>query len=70
MGKVAQTYWDKLIDPVSDRNANRVRVYRAPNDEVTIHFRNLKIVLHNYDEIQEWKRGFTEALINYETSSL
>ena len=66
MGKISKIYYDELIDPVADRNSNRVRVYRAPNNEVTIHFRNLKIVLHTEDEIREWKNGFAEALRKFE----
>lgn len=62
MGKVAHTYIDKIIPEIADRNANRLRVYRAPNGEITIHFRNLKIVLHNDMEISEWVDGFKEAL--------
>ena len=61
MGKILKTYYDELIDPVADRNSNRVRVYRAPNNEVTIHFRNLKIVLHTEEEIQEWRAAFRQA---------
>lgn len=64
MGKIATTFYDELIDPVPDRSANRVRSYRASNDEVTIHFRNMKIVLHTREEQQEWKDGFTEAFNN------
>ena len=62
MGKVEKVIYEKLIDPIADRNCNRVLVYRAPNDEVTIHFRNLKIVLHTREEQGEWSRGFREAL--------
>lgn len=62
MGVVAKTYHDSLINPVSDRNNNRVRVYKMDNDEVVIHFRNLKIVLHKQEEIREWRDGFTKAL--------
>ena len=62
MGKIAKTYFDKLIDPISDRNSNRVRVYRAPNNEVTIHFRNLKIVLHTEEEIRDGRDGFRQAV--------
>lgn len=64
MGAVEKTFFDGLISPTPDRNANRVRAYRAPNGEVTIHFRNLKIVLHTPQEINEWREGFKEALIN------
>ena len=64
MGKVDKVYYEKLIDPVPDRYANRVKVQRASNGEVTIHFRNLKIVLHNDMEITEWRDGFREALSN------
>lgn len=64
MGKVLTTLYDELIDPIPDRNANRVRLYKAPNEEVTLHFRNLKIVLHTPEEINEWKHGFQTALQN------
>lgn len=64
MGAVDKTYFDGLIPSASDRNANRLRVYQAPNGEITIHFRNLKIVLHTPQEINEWREGFKEALIN------
>lgn len=64
MGKVAKTYFDGLISETPDRNANRLRVYEAPNGEVTIHFRNFKIVLHSPEEIREWKEGFKTALEN------
>jgi len=61
MGKVKETYYDKLISDTSDRNSNRIRVYRKMDDEVVIHFRNLKITLFR-DDIAEWKEGFTQAL--------
>ena len=66
MGQVKEILYEKLIDPVADRNCNRIRVHRAPNDEITIHFRNLKIVLHTKEEQEEWKRGFAEALQKFE----
>lgn len=62
MGVVKKTIYDALIPETPDRNANRVRLYEAPNGEVTLHFRNLKIVLHTPEEIAEWKQGFKEAL--------
>ena len=62
MGKIQTIIHDELIDSVADRNANILRIYRAPNDEVTIHFRNLKIVLHTREEQEEWSRGFKQAL--------
>lgn len=62
MGKIKQIIFEKIISPIPDRNSNLLRVYEAPNGEVTIHFRNIKIVLHNKEEIQEWKSGFAEAL--------
>lgn len=62
MGQIKDIIHEEIIPEVSDRHANLLRVYRAPNNEVTIHFRNLKIVLHTEEEIQEWKEGFTEAL--------
>ena len=64
MGKIDKTYADELIPETSDRNSNRLRVYRAPNGEVTIHFRNMKIVLLSPEEIKEWKEGFQTALDN------
>lgn len=62
MGKVMQTIYDELCDPVPARNANRIRVYRMHNNEVVIHYRDMKIVLHTEEEIQEWKYGFKQAL--------
>lgn len=64
MGKVSKYYYDRLIDPIPDRNGNRVRVYEMDNGEVVIHFRNLKINLLTEEERREWKEGFTEALKN------
>lgn len=64
MGKVLRTIYDELIPEIPDRNANRVRLYEAPNGEVTLHFRNLKIVLHTPEEINEWKHGMQTALQN------
>jgi len=65
MGVVSQIIEDKLISPSPDRNANRVYIYRKPNREVSIHFRNLKITLLNEDEVQEWRNGFKTALENF-----
>jgi hypothetical protein len=70
MGKIKTTFVDELIPESSDRNSNRLRVYKAPNDEVTIHFRNFKIVLHTPEEIQEWKEGFKTALENLRPQDL
>lgn len=61
MGKVEKIIYEKTINPEPDRNANLLRVYRAPNQEVTVHFRNVKIVMHSAEEIAEWKRAFAEA---------
>lgn len=61
MGKIEKILHEKIIEKVPQHNANLLRVYRAPNQEVTIHIRNLKIVLHTH-EVQEWKQGFAEAL--------
>ena len=61
MGKIAKIIHEEAIDPVAGHNSNLLRVYQAPNGEVTIHFRNLKIVLHK-DDINEWKEGFAIAL--------
>lgn len=62
MGKVDHKVADLLIDPHPDRNANRIRIYRMENGEVTIHFRNFKIQLLSPQEIAEWREGFTQAL--------
>ncbi len=69
MGKIKNIIYEKLIPEVADRNSNLLRAYEAPNGEVTIHFRNIKIVLHNQEEIQEWKSGFAEALKKLNESS-
>ena len=66
MGKIKELLYEKLIDPIADRNSNRIRIQRSPDNEVTIHFRNLKIVLHREKEIQEWKNAFKEALEKFE----
>lgn len=65
MGKVHETFYDELIPEACDRDSNRVRVYKADNGEVTIHFRNMKIVLHTPEEIKEWQEGFTTALVEF-----
>ncbi|QGH73334.1 MAG: hypothetical protein [Siphoviridae sp. cttb18] len=62
MGKIEKILTEQLINSVPERNGNLLRIYRAPNQEVTIHYRNLKIVLHTQEEIQEWKDGFAQAL--------
>ena len=62
MGKMAKIYDERTVSSVPDINANIIRVYKAPNNEVTIHFRNMKIVLHTPEEIAEWRDGFREAL--------
>lgn len=64
MGIVKQLIFDELISPKADRHSNLLRIYRKDNNEIVIHFRNLKINLITPDEIQEWKDGFTEALKN------
>ena len=64
MGKVTRSIEEKLIDPVSDRHSNRLKIHEDHQGEVTINFRNLKIVLHSREEIEEWKRGFTIGLQN------
>lgn len=61
MGKIEKIIHEQLIATEPGRSPNLLRVYRAPNGEVTIHYRNLKIVLHDH-EIQEWKEGFAQAL--------
>jgi len=61
MGKIEKIIHEQTVRPEADQNANLFRIYRAPNQEVTIHYRNLKIVLHTH-EIQEWKQGFAETL--------
>ena len=65
MGQISKVIHEEIIEEVADRNSNLLRVYRAPNDEITIHFRNLKIVLHSLEEQEEWKKGFSEALIKF-----
>ena len=65
MGKISKVHYEKLIDPIPDRFSNRVKVQEAPNGEITIHFRNLKIVLHSPQEIAEWREGFGIALENF-----
>jgi len=62
MGKIEKVFYDGLISPTPDRFSNRVKVQQAPNGEVTIHFRNMKIVLLTQEEIREWRDGFREAL--------
>ena len=64
MGKIDKVFYEKLIDPEPDRFANRVKTQHNPNGEVTIHFRNLKIVLHTKEEIAEWREGCIQALAN------
>ena len=66
MGQVKEILYEKLIDPIAARNCTRIRVHRAPNDEITIHFRNLKIVLHTQEEQEEWKEGFAQAKIKFD----
>lgn len=62
MGKATTIIEDRLIPPTPDRNANRIYVYRKPNNEVSVHFRNLKITLCIEEDIREWKEGFRIAL--------
>lgn len=64
MGLVDKVYYDELCSPTAGRNSNRIRVYRKPNNEVVIHYRDMKITLLTEDEIQEWKNGFKVALDN------
>lgn len=61
MGRIEKIIHEQTIRPEAERNSNLLRVYQAPNQEVTIHYRNLKIVLHTH-EINEWKQAFAEAL--------
>ena len=68
MGQVKHIHYETLIDPIPDRYANRVRVHEDAAGEFTIHFRNLKIVLHTPEEIEEWRNGFKIALEKYEAS--
>lgn len=62
MGKVKTVIEDRLIPSEPDRNSNRIYIYRKPNDEVSIHFRNIKITLITPEEIKEWREGFKIAL--------
>lgn len=64
MGKVEKVFHEGLISPIPDRHSNYLKVYQSPNGEVTIRFRNLKIVLHSREEIEEWKNGMRIALEN------
>ena len=61
MGKIEKIIDEKIIDPEAAHNSNLLRIYRAPNQEVTIHYKNLKIVLHTH-EVGQWKQAFAEAL--------
>jgi hypothetical protein len=65
MGIFKKIIEDRLISPIPDRNSNRIYIYRKPNNEVSIWFRNLKITLLSEEEIQEWKEGFKIALENF-----
>ena len=65
MGIFKNIIEDRLISPTPDRNSNRIYIYRKPNGEVSIWFRNLKITLLSEEEIQEWKEGFKIALENF-----
>ncbi len=51
MGIIKQLVHEELITSESDRHSNLLRVYRKDNDEVVIHFRNLKINLISPQEI-------------------
>lgn len=62
MGKMEKIYDERTLHSEPDVNSNLIRVYKAPNNEVTIHFRNMKIVLHDDMEVAEWRDGFREAL--------
>lgn len=62
MGIIDKIIYEKLIPDSPDRNSNLLRVYRNPLGEMTIHFRNVKIVLHTQEEIDEWVRGFKQAM--------
>lgn len=61
MGKIDEIAYEALIEEQPDRFANFVRVYRSPNGEVTIHFRNIKIVLLTDEDIREWRDGMRAA---------
>lgn len=62
MGKVIRPVADKIVAPIPDRNANRIRIYEKENGEMVIHFRNFKIMLLSTTEIAEWATGFRQAL--------
>lgn len=62
MGIIKDIIEDRLIESEPDRNPNRIYIYRKPNDEVSIHFRNIKITLITPEEIKEWRDGFKIAL--------
>lgn len=63
MGKIMRIIDDRLVSPVPDRNANRVRVYEMEDGVVVIHFRNFKIQLLTPQERAEWREGFGQALL-------
>jgi len=62
MGVFQKIIEDKLISSIPDRNANRIYIYRKPNGEISIWFRNIKITLLTPEEIEEWSEGFKVAL--------
>lgn len=64
MGVISEMIHESLIPEAPDRNSNRLRIHRDPNGEVTINYRNLKIVLHTPEEVAEWREGFKIALDN------
>ena len=47
MGKIEKIIDEKIIDPEAAHNSNLLRIYRAPNQEVTIHYKNLNGVFSN-----------------------
>jgi hypothetical protein len=64
MGKVDHIVKERLLKDHADRSPNLLRVYKSPNGEVVIHYRNLKIVLLTPEEQIEWVMGFKTALDN------
>ena len=66
MGVFKEIIEDRLIPSMPDRNSNRIYIYRKPNNEVSIWFRNLKITLLTEEERKEWREGFKIALGNFE----
>ncbi len=62
MGVIKELIHEELIPSESDRHSNLLRIYKKDNEEIVIHFRNLKINLITPFDIKEWRYGFQIAL--------